>query len=121
MVPPQQTNKGFHSQLFVVPKKDGGLRLYHQSKKIELFCGSCTLQNGGHIHAQGPPKRRGLDDKGRSKRCLFHDPHCTPSQTVTPFQMARTDLSIQLPAIRSVVHSMGLYQIPMPWRQMPSH
>ena len=27
MVPPQQTNKGFHSQLLVVPKKDGGINM----------------------------------------------------------------------------------------------
>ena len=87
--------QGFPLPAVCCPKEGWWSETYHQSKKIELFCGSCTLQNGGqiHVHAQGPPKRRGLDDKDRSKRCLFHDPHCTPSQTVTPFQMERADIN----------------------------
>lgn len=47
-VPKEQAAKGFHSQLFGVPKKDGA---DNQSKAIEPVCGGST-----HTHAEGYPK-----------------------------------------------------------------
>ena len=73
VVPREQKAKGFHSQLFCVPKKDGGKETYNQPKRVELICGDSALQNGGHPHAKRHPLTRRLDDKGRPEGCILHD------------------------------------------------
>ena len=57
-------------------------------------------------HAERPPKNRRLDDQSEPEGRLLHGTHRAPPQEITPFQVARTDISVQLPAIRSVFSSL---------------
>ena len=110
LIPSNQVNKGFHSQLFTVPKKNGGTRPIINLKKTKFFCTDSPFQNGRYIYGERPPKNRRLDDQSGPEGRLLHGSHCAPPQEITLFQVARTDISVQLPAIRSVVSSLGLYQ-----------
>ena len=44
-VPLEQSAKGYHSQLFSVPKKEeGGDKTYNQFKEVEFPCGNSAME-----------------------------------------------------------------------------
>ena len=110
LIPSNQANKGFHSQLFTVPKKDGGTRPIINLKKLNSFVQTVHFKMEGTYMLRDLLKTGDWMTKSGPEGRLLHGTHHAPPQEITPFQVARTDISVQLPAIRSVVSSLGLYQ-----------
>ena len=69
-----------------------------------------ALQDGRHSHAERPAKSRRLDGQDRPERCIFHDPHGSGGPRIPPLPMEGQSIPVQLPAIRAVIGSVGLYQ-----------
>ena len=57
-----------------------------------------ALQDGRHPHAERPAKSRRLDGQDRPERCLFHDPHGSRRQRISPVPVEEQNVSVQLPA-----------------------
>ena len=97
-----------------IPSPQEGRR-HETSNKFEesqrVHCPS-PFQNGRDTYPEASPEERRLDDKGGSKGRLFHDPYPPVRQTISPFLCPESSLSVQLPAIRPVLCSLGLYQDP---------
>ena len=100
----------FLSQLFAVPKKDGGVRARGKPEGTELLRGEPILQDGRHSHAERSPTPGRLDDEDRSERCVLRNSGGMPTPEIPCIPLARQNIPIQLPAVRSVVGSVGLYQ-----------
>ena len=99
--------EGFLSQLFMVLKKDGDQRPIMNLKKLNSFVQTEHFKMEG---IQRPPKVMRLDDKSRPEGWLLHDTSNDRPQEVAAVQVARRNLPVQLPALRVVVGSVGLYQ-----------
>ena len=56
---------------------------------------------------KGPAKSRQLDGQNRSKRCILYDSHGSEAQRIP---LIAVNIPVQLPAIRSVISSVDLYQ-----------
>ena len=105
-VPREQEAKGFISQLFLVPKKGGGI------KRAKYICGEGAFQNGELPYDKGHPKTRRLDDKGRPEGCLLHDSTSNQSEAAGAISMAGGNIPVQLPPIWPDLSTSGLYQDP---------
>ena len=92
------------------PKKGRGNQTDNQPKGVEQVCRNSSLQDGRDLHAKRHPKTRRLDDQGRPEGCIFYDPNGPKPETASPLQMAGGNIPVQLPAIRTVVSTVGLYQ-----------
>ena len=76
----------------------------------ELLRGEHILQDGRHSHAERSPTPGRLDDEDRSERCVLRNSGGMPTPEIPCIPLARKNIPIQLPAVRSVVGSVGLYQ-----------
>ncbi len=45
MVPPHESESGFYSRYFIVPKKDGGLTSHFRSASVEPFSQQTEVQD----------------------------------------------------------------------------
>ena len=78
----------------------------------EQFCSDRALQHGGNTYPQRPCQSGGLDDKGGSKGCVFHNPNPPVSPKIPEVQIPTQMLSIPVPTVWPVIGSLGLYQDP---------
>ena len=95
---------GFHSTLFLVPKKAGGQRSVIKMKVLNCFIWTyrfnqrCTaaqrLADKSQMHNQRCTAAQRLADKSRYERCIFHVFDTPGSQEVF------------------ILHSMGFHQVP---------
>ena len=76
----------------------------------QLSCPTGALQDGRHTPTEGHSTPRGLDDKGRSERRLFFYPSQQPRQEIPEISLARQDVPVQLPTVRTSVGPVDLYQ-----------
>ena len=102
------SEQGFISQLLAVPKKDGGIRPVVNLKVLNSHVQ--PVQDGRHSPTEEPATPRGLDDKGRSERCLFCESSQPPRQEFPEISLASQDVPVQLSTVRSVVGPIDLYQ-----------
>ena len=107
---PTTLQQGILIPTFFCPKEGRGHETHYQPQGSEQICGDSPLQDGGYPDVERYPQNRRLDDKSRPEGCLLHDIDGITLQTSVVFQMAGTDIPIQLPPIRSVVCTLGLYQ-----------
>ena len=103
---------GFFSNLFLVPKKDGGQRPVINLKKPQFIHTCPSFQNGGNSYPQKPVKKGRLACKDRPKGRLFLSPDKSKSQEVSLLPIQQQVLPIQLPPLRPGLSPMGLYQDP---------
>ena len=78
---------GFHSNLFLVPKTEIPKQL----------CSTPPFQDGGNSSIERHHETRGLDDESRPKRCIFLSTNMSRGQKISPLQMEKQDISVQLP------------------------
>ena len=76
----------------------------------QFSCPTGALQDGRHTPTEGHSTPRGLDDKGRSERRLFFNPSQQPRQEIPEISLARQDVPVQLPTVRTIVGPVDLYQ-----------
>ncbi len=102
---------GYFSNLFLVPKKDGGggADTCHKSKGLEPFCSVRTFQNGRYTDSERPSSTRRLVDQGGSD---FTIPMNHSRQEVSEIHSEGEEFQIQLPPVRTFISSMGVYQDP---------
>ena len=112
--------RGFYSNLFLIPKKDGGQRPVINLKVPEQFRSDTTLQDGGNPYFEGSDTtRRLVGNSGSEGRLLCsHDPPFSPS--IPQIQLPGEVLSVHLPPIWPVIGSLGLYQDPKASISSPS-
>ena len=67
----QSDQRGFVSQIFLVPKKDGGHRLVVNFEGSKQVHSRGAFQDGGVLHGEGSCETRGLVGKIGSKGCLL--------------------------------------------------
>ena len=73
-------------------KEGWGVETHNEPEKAEHLCGDSPLQNGRHLHAEGYPQPRRLDDKNRPEGCLLYDSNGTTPQTSTEIPVAGENL-----------------------------
>ena len=61
----------------------------NKPKTLELLHRSRALQNGGHPHAERPPKRRRLASQSGSKGCIFHDSNRRVGPEISPIPLGQ--------------------------------
>ena len=92
---------GFYSNMFLVPKKDGRQRSVFNLKKL----------NGGSAYVERQSQARGLISKNRPEDAYFMIPVHHQDRKFLRFQnQGKTYVSIQVPTIRPIQCTLGLYQ-----------
>ena len=102
--PRHQSEEGFHSQLFLVPKKDGGQRPIINLKRLNAFVKTEHFKMEGIHMLKDLLKPGDWMAKVNMKDAYFMIPIATEDQKFLRF------IPIQLSSIRSVLRPMGLYQ-----------
>ena len=101
-----QPNKdSFISQIFVIPKKDGG---YHPVGPEQVHSRR-TFQDGGLSHGEESSRAQGLDGKDRLERCLLSRSRTSEPQ-VPPIRVPGAHLSIPLSTVWSVLCPQDIYK-----------
>jgi len=94
---------GFYSNLFLVPKKDGGQIPSNQPESLERICEQATLQNGGHSCTERPPEERGLAGQNRA---FFSIPiHINHKKFIF-----KEKTYMYLPSFRPLLSPMGIHK-----------
>ena len=104
--------RGFLLKPIPSPEEGRGSETHYQSKGIKLVHSTRTLQDGRNPYLEGHSKTQGLDGQNRSKGCLLHNPNTHHTEKVPQVCGVRTNISVQLSHVRSVISAMGLYQDP---------
>ena len=107
----QPDQRGFISQIFLVPKKDGGHRPVVNLKALNKVHSRGPFQNGRFSHGEGSSENRGLVGKIRSEGCLFSGTNRPQSPEVSSVSMAGQSIPISLSAIRTVLCPSYLYEV----------
>ena len=92
------------------PKEGWQAETCDKPQKVKPVSEDRALQDGRHSHAERPAKSRRLDGQNRSERCIFHDSHCSGGPRVPQVSMEGQVVPVQLPTLRAVLSSVGLYQ-----------
>ena len=77
---------------------------------LEPILGSQPFQNGGYACGERSLTEERLDDKNRSQRCLFLDPHQPDTLEVSAVQMAGKDISVHMPSLRTCFSAESLHE-----------
>lgn len=114
-VPKEQTAKGFHSQLFSVPKKDGDIKPRMNLKGLNLFVETVHFKMEGIHMLKDILKHGDWMTKVDLKDSYFMIPMAPNQRRLLRFKWQGTAyqfncLPVQLPTIWTVVSTMGLYQ-----------
>ena len=99
---------GFYSTLFLVPKKDSGVRPVINLKQLNAFMEATTHQNGGDSNPQKPSETRRLVGQCRHMRCIFLHPDQLGTQQISVLRCREQHLPIQLLPIGPGLSPMGL-------------
>ena len=92
------------------PQKRRWSETGNQSEIPKQLCSTPPFQDGGNSSIERHHETRGLDDESRPKRCIFLSTNMSRGQEISPLQMEKQDISVQLPTFWSVMCSLGLYQ-----------
>ena len=103
---PSESQEGFYSSLFLVPKKDRGTRPVINLKRLNEFIPP------QHFKTERPAKRERLAHQSGSEGCLFYNSDSRDRQKKPPLPGQGKLLPIQLPPFRSIMCPLGLYQDP---------
>lgn len=107
---PNPSTPGFYSNMFVIPKKNGGCRPVFNLKKLNQHLYAPQFKNGGYTRGNKINKEKQLHDFHRSVRCFSTHP-CKSSITQIPsFQSAKKNVSILHNTFRPVLSAMALYK-----------
>ena len=110
IVEAQLTQGSFVSQIFLVEKKEGGLKTGSQPQEPQLLHTNGALQDGGAPHPARPDPVSGLDDKDGSERCLSSDTSVSKALTPPPVSVECHNLPVQMPPIWPNISTSGVYQ-----------
>ena len=106
-----EADRAFYSSLFLVPKKDGGMRPVINLKCLNEFVAPQHFKMEG-LHTQGLAQKVRLEDQAGSEGCVLHDPHPQLEQTSSTLLRTEPSLPVYMSAIWPVLCSLGLYQDP---------
>ena len=69
-----------------------------------------ALQDGRHVDTRRTAENEQLDDEGKLKRCLLHNPNTPQSPTIPEIHGETKALPVYMPAIRPVLCPMSFHQ-----------
>ena len=84
----------------------------NKSQISKQLCKQGTFQDGGHPYIERHPATGGLVSQNRSKGRLFLNTHSPKPQKVPQVHFQREGLPIQLPTLRPILSSLGVYKNP---------
>ena len=94
------------------PQKRWRSQTGDQSKGSEPIYSASPFQNGRRERNERPDKTERLASEGRPKRRLLRNTNPPKPQEVPQILHSARNISVQLPAVRPIISSMGLYQDP---------
>ena len=106
------TREWFPFKHFSGSKKGRRAEASNKPQSPEPVPPSPPLQDGGDSHLEGLSQTRRLADESGFEGCLLHNPNSHLPQEVPQVQLPREDIPVQLPPLRSLFGTMGLYQDP---------
>ena len=92
------------------PNKGWQIEACDKPNKPQPVSEDRALQDGRHPHAERPAESRRLDGQDRHERCILHGTHGKGGPTLPQVPLGRQVLPVQLPALRAVLSSVGLYE-----------
>ena len=90
-----------------------------QFEKPEKLYPDRALQDGASKSCVRPPLPRLVYVQTRSKGCVPFDSHSSGQSEVAPFSVARSNVAIQVPAIRTIRCATYIHQDPGPCSRVP--
>ena len=117
--PPQESVKQFVSQHFCNPEVGRSMASRLQFEKPEQLYPDRALQDGVSKSRVRPPLPRLVYVQTRSKGCVPFDSHSSGRSEVAPFSVARSNVAIQVPAIRTIRCATHFHQDPGPCSRVP--
>ena len=106
-LPEEETQKGFYSTMFLVPKKDGKMRPVINMKKLNQFVHTHHFKMEGIQTAREACPTKRLVNKNRPKGCLFYDTNTQTAPKISQVQGRSQHLPVHLPTVRSVQCNLG--------------
>ena len=95
-----------------ISRAQKGRRSKTSNKILEQIRAHRAHQDGGHPHPKRLVEGSGLDGESGPERCLFHGANSRMGQGIPEVLLRRTDVPVQVPAIRSSICPLGLHQDP---------
>ena len=107
----QLDQRGFVSQIFLVPKKRWRSQTGSELESSKQVHCRGALQDGGISHGEGSCETRGLVGKIGSKRCLLSGTNTPQSPEVSSVPVAGQSIPVSLSAIQPILCPTYLYKV----------